>query len=206
MIDGPPLSLGGREGTLYQMLDYCRPGTIVLLDDAGRKQEQQALQQWKLYLKDAIEVRQLPGFERGLAAIIIKEPVASTDIRRYRLRQAIEDITRTIPPGSSMILVDDNQWPGEAVHDRGIIPFLEKNGQYWGLPPDDKTAIMELERLRNRGACSLVFAWQSFWWIDHYPRFYEYLESGFDCLLRSEDLVIFDLTTYQGTDPGENSG
>lgn len=204
VIDGPPLSLGGREGTLYQMLDHCRPGTIVLLDDAGRKQEQQALQQWKLYLKDAIEVQQLPGFKRGLAAIIVKEPVASTDIRAYRLKQAVEDITRTTLPGSSIILVDDNQWPDNAIPDRRIIPFLEKNGQYWGSPPDDKTAIMELERLRDSGACSLIFAWQSFWWIDHYTQFYKSLESSFDCMLKTDDLVIFDLTKHHEASAGRD--
>ena len=35
IIDGPPEALGGRTGTLYQVMDYIRAGGIVLLDDAG---------------------------------------------------------------------------------------------------------------------------------------------------------------------------
>src|SRR4051812_44802208 len=36
VVDGPPVNLGGREGTLYQVMDYARPGTVMLLDDSKR--------------------------------------------------------------------------------------------------------------------------------------------------------------------------
>src|SRR5580765_8542526 len=39
VVDGPPVNLGGREGTLYQAMEFVRPGTVVLLDDAGRAEE-----------------------------------------------------------------------------------------------------------------------------------------------------------------------
>src|SRR5262249_23859360 len=37
LIDGPPEPLGGREGMLYQAMEHARPGSLVLLDDAGRR-------------------------------------------------------------------------------------------------------------------------------------------------------------------------
>jgi predicted O-methyltransferase YrrM len=74
LIDGPVWPLGGREGTLYQILELTHPGTIVLLDDAGRKEEAGVLANWQAVLGDAIEVRLLPDFIKGLAAIIVREP------------------------------------------------------------------------------------------------------------------------------------
>ena len=74
LIDGPVWPLGGREGTLYQILELTRPGTIVLLDDASRKEEAGVLANWQAVLGDAIEVRLLPNFLKGLAAIIVREP------------------------------------------------------------------------------------------------------------------------------------
>lgn len=74
LIDGPVWPLGGREGTLYQILELTRPGTIVLLDDAGRKEEAGVLANWRAGLGDAIETRLLPDFVKGLAAIIVREP------------------------------------------------------------------------------------------------------------------------------------
>jgi hypothetical protein len=47
LIDGPPSLLGGREGTLYLVMEFARPGTLVLLDDASRAQEQSALARWQ---------------------------------------------------------------------------------------------------------------------------------------------------------------
>ena len=71
LIDGPPSMLGGRAGTLYQLLDLCRPGTTVLLDDADRPEERQAVAGWAERLGDAIDVTFLSGFERGLARIVV---------------------------------------------------------------------------------------------------------------------------------------
>jgi len=36
VVDGPTVVLGGREGTLYQALQFARPGTLLVLDDADR--------------------------------------------------------------------------------------------------------------------------------------------------------------------------
>ena len=46
-----------------------------------------------------------------------------------------------------------------------------------GEPPDDRTAIAELERLREAGARFLVFAWPGFLWLDYYGGFADYVET-----------------------------
>ena len=77
---------------------------------------------------------------------------------------------------------------------RHSIPFLEKDGRYWGLPSDDEHAISELERLRAEGAKYIAFAWSSFWWLDFYSQFSEYLRTHYVSVLENERLVVFKLT------------
>jgi SAM-dependent methyltransferase len=110
------------------------------------------------------------------------------------LQLAQEDILKIIPSGSSFILVNEDQWgPEQTFPGRRTYPFLEKNGQYWGPPPEDVTAIAELQRLRVSGAGFIVFAWPSFWWFKHYSGFCQHLHDSFPCLLDNERVVIFSL-------------
>ena len=57
-----------------------------------------------------------------------------------------------IPPGDTFILVDHEVFRDELAIGRRAMPFLERDGEYWGPPPDDLTAIQELERLRRSGS------------------------------------------------------
>jgi len=103
-------------------------------------------------------------------------------------------IAALIPPGDTLILVDGNRWGiNKVIAGRRVIPFLERNGEYWGSPPDDQNAISELERLRQSGANFIVFGWPSVWWLDYYSGFALHLYSGFRCVLQSPKLVVFDL-------------
>ena len=78
LIDGPPRALGGRLGTLYQALRVARPGALVLLDDAERPEEAEVLEKWRADLGDAIATESLPGFDRGLAAVFVRDPAVVT--------------------------------------------------------------------------------------------------------------------------------
>jgi hypothetical protein len=99
---------------------------------------------------------------------------------RQRIDTAIQEITDLVPSGATFILVDGNQLEtGEAIRGRLRVPFLERGGQYWGPPPDDATAIQELERLRQAGASYMVFGWPAFWWLEHYAALRCYLQSVF---------------------------
>src|SRR5438552_9235031 len=53
--------------------------------------------------------------------------------------------------------------------------FRSKEGRYWGKPPDDATAIRELERLRKAGAGFIVFIRSTFWWLEYYGGLHRYL-------------------------------
>jgi hypothetical protein len=110
-----------------------------------------------------------------------------------RVLLAAHDLAPLIPPAEASIVVDEAQLGSEVVPGRRGIPFLERHGQYWGPPPDDETAIRELERLRHDGASFMVIAWPAFWWLDHYARFHDYLRSNFRCVLKNEHLIVFDL-------------
>lgn len=106
-------------------------------------------------------------------------------------------VAAVIPPGASFIIVDDNAWAGSIVSaplaNRQAIPFLERNGEYWGRPEDDKEAIHELERLRAAGADFIVFTWFTFWWLDHYSAFASYLRTVYTCPASEALFAVFDL-------------
>jgi hypothetical protein len=110
-----------------------------------------------------------------------------------QLRLARQELTALIPLGECFILVDEAQWDDQVVEGWRVIPFLERDGQYWGSPADDHTAIRELERLRRSGARFMVFGWPAFWWLDYYTELSHHLRSLFRCVLSNDRLVVFDL-------------
>ena len=191
LIDGPPRALGGREGVLYQVMEFARPGTLVLLDDAGRAEERQALSRWQENLGDVIEVALLPGFPKGLAAITIREPIRAEEL--YEGCRVARRLRRLIQPRAQWIVVDDAILPVRGLANCNVLPFLEREGEYWGAPSNAKEAIRELDRLRDDGATHIAFLSGSFWWLDHYSEFATHLESTCRCVLRDEELIVFDL-------------
>jgi hypothetical protein len=107
--------------------------------------------------------------------------------------QSAREIAGLVPAGATFVLVDQNELGQLPLSDRRAIPFLERRGQYWGPPADDAHGIFEVERLRELGAGWLVFAWPSFWWLEHYTALRQYLDTSFTCSLNNDRLVVFDL-------------
>lgn len=128
----------------------------------------------------------------GIAAPSCKPPSQSKPADTRRLQQTKAELIRLIPSHESFILVDEEQIRGELPH-ASTIPFMEREGRYWGPPPDDQSAIVELERLRGLGAKFIAFTWPAFWWLDHYSGLREHLRSHFRCIQENECLVVFDL-------------
>ena|SRR2546423_4869933 len=106
---------------------------------------------------------------------------------------AREEILPLLPLDASVIWVDDNVFGEEALPERRVLPFLEHQGQAWGAPADDATAIQELKRMRAQGADFIVFVWPAYWWLDYYSDFSAYIRGTFRCTLENERLVVFDV-------------
>jgi len=103
------------------------------------------------------------------------------------------EIESLIPEGETLILVDEETLETEILGNRKTVPFLEKNGMYWGKPPNDETAISELERLRHLGANFIVFVKTTLWWLEYYAIFHEYLRSHYCCIVEKDQVVIYKL-------------
>lgn len=106
---------------------------------------------------------------------------------------AAKDIAELVSINEKFILVSNGWLETDAILSRKALPFLERDGQYWGCPADSEMAIQELERLRQEGANFIVFPWTSFWWLDYYSQFKDYLFQQYDCILQNDRCVIFDL-------------
>ncbi|HBH61299.1 MAG TPA: family 2 glycosyl transferase [Nitrospiraceae bacterium] len=111
-----------------------------------------------------------------------------------RLEIAIEEIIALIPMNNRFILVDEDKWGSHIFSNRHVIPFLERNGRYWGAPPDDETAIQEFNRLWKSGAGFIVFGWPAFWWLDYYSGLRDYLNAKFRCIMKNSRLIVYDLS------------
>ncbi len=105
----------------------------------------------------------------------------------------VEDIVSIMPAENRYVLVDEEQIRETLPESSQPIPFLERDGKYWGPPPNDMTAISELERLRQSGARFIVFVWSTFWWLDYYDGFNRYLRYNFPCVIENDRLIVFDL-------------
>jgi hypothetical protein len=113
---------------------------------------------------------------RGTAELTPDPDVLKEVAWLHEMQIALEEVAAVIPVGATLILVDEERWGGgQALRGRRTLPFLERDGLYWGLPPDSATAISELERLRTFGAQYLVFMSPSFWWLDYYGAFRDHL-------------------------------
>jgi len=141
--------------------------------------------------------RNLPEAIRGVQ----QEPVPATHppppmVEWYtQLHHALADVLLFVPETASLILVNDDEWgaaEGE-LRPRRVQHFLERDGKYWGPPPDDTTAIVELTRLQQTGATHIAIPWHCFWWLEHYADFAHYLHHGCKCLLANDRIVIFEL-------------
>lgn len=110
-----------------------------------------------------------------------------------KIRLAAREIASLVPQDATFILVDQAQLGERITAGRKALPFLERDGEFWGAPADDDVAIRELRRVRE-GAAFLVFAWPAFWWLDVYPRFRQHLDSRFSRVLANDRLLAYELS------------
>jgi hypothetical protein len=139
-----------------------------------------------------ILVIEIHGIGRGLE-FDVKKIQALKEWELLASRSSIE-IAQSVPAGSSIILIDDNQIGKEYFKGFTVSPFIEHEGHYWGPPPFDETAIDELERMRSGGAQFLVFCWPSFWWLDYYKQFKNYIDQTYIQKSSTNSTIIYDIT------------
>jgi len=109
-----------------------------------------------------------------------------------RFWQSMAEFRAVAPNEAPFVLLDDGEFYAKLDKESGSIPFLEKDGEYWGRLPDGASALSEMEGLRRERARCVVILWPAFWWLEEYPELNEYL-SGFSCLLRNERIIVFSL-------------
>jgi glycosyltransferase involved in cell wall biosynthesis len=116
------------------------------------------------------------------------------EVRRTMLLKQLEN---SLPAGEPFILIDDGQLGlSDGFNGRRAIPFIERDGQYWGAPAHAAEAISELKRMREaRVAQHIVVAWPSYWWLDQYGEFDRYLRRECRLVMESPHALVFDLTS-----------
>jgi glycosyltransferase involved in cell wall biosynthesis len=117
----------------------------------------------------------------------------------HQVYQAKQELASVIPWGEYFVLVDQDELTADLAPGPFRIPFLEREGEYWGPPLDDEIAVREFERLRQTGARFMVFAWPAFWWLDYYTGLHHHVRTKFPCVLESDRLVVFDLRHSAGS-------
>jgi hypothetical protein len=112
------------------------------------------------------------------------------------LARTILDI---VPEDDNFLFIDDSHLvTSEHIERLRFASFIEKDGEYWGSPSDDDTALEELQLARTKGCSHIVFAWPCFWYFEHYKGFTNYVAANFPMVQETEDAVIFQLTPIRG--------
>jgi hypothetical protein len=112
-------------------------------------------------------------------------------------KAALKEIATNIPRGLPFILIDEDELgTDEYVGPSRRIPFLEKDGVYWGAPADDEAAIDELDEIQKKGIDFVVLAWPAFWWLDVYTQWADRLRNKSKIIFKNDRLIIFDFRIY----------
>jgi glycosyltransferase involved in cell wall biosynthesis len=110
-----------------------------------------------------------------------------------RLAMVAREITEVVQANNKLILVDADQLGSGVFEGYQVVPYVERDGAYWGPPQDDESAIRELERLRADGAGFVVIGWPAFYWLEHYSGLADHLQKQYPCILRNSRLVVYAL-------------
>jgi len=110
------------------------------------------------------------------------------------LRAAGLELRKITSPDALIIAADDGDPTVFYYAERQGWHFLEKDGILNGNPSDNQELIVDLDRLRRRGATHLVFTTNTFWWLDYYPEFAQHLKQTATPLEATSQFRIYKLT------------
>jgi len=109
-----------------------------------------------------------------------------------RLARLQSLLARHIPAGAEIVLADDDQLRSSLTTVRAI-PFLERDGVYWGPPGRDDEAVAELRRAAEGGVEWFIIAWPMFWLLDQFPEFARHLREHGRVIAQDESAMLFRL-------------
>lgn len=111
----------------------------------------------------------------------------------HRIERACTSIVAAVPDEGAFVLIDEDQWGARPlISGRRVVPFTERQGEYWGPPSDSASAIAEAERHRLDGCEHVCVAWSSRWILEHYADFGTHLFDTARSVHTSNDCTIFD--------------
>jgi len=105
---------------------------------------------------------------------------------RQRLLELQAVIADFIPRGARVVVADEEQIRSSLSGIEGI-PFVERDGTYWGPPGSADEAIAEIQKQHQRGASWLIIAWPMLWMLEKYPSVAAFLHNN--CESRHDSAV-----------------
>jgi hypothetical protein len=166
-----------------------------MLDDASRDQERAALQRIQETLGEAIEILRPEGFRKGLAILIVHEPIPINELCNARIATVRRHIRSAVDPAVPIAVVGDQHWRNQIAPGYEALPFLDLGFDCWDSPADDGQAINALAALRSAGVGYLAITWPDFWWAEIYREFFDLLSASSHEVVRSAALWLFELNT-----------
>jgi SAM-dependent methyltransferase len=110
---------------------------------------------------------------------------------RNRVLEAAIELMHATPPAARIVLADNDEFGKLPPIGRRLEPFTDCGGVFNGPPVDSAAAIEEFQRKLAAGATHIAFSWPTFWWLDHYTEFANYLRKELTQSLANERWIIF---------------
>lgn len=110
-----------------------------------------------------------------------------------QLHDAGLQLKRTTAPNSLIVAADTGDPTIFYYAERKGWHFLEKDGIYEGNPLDSEQLIVDLAKLRQRGATHLVLTANTFWWLDYYREFAEHVGESATLVEATPQFKIYKL-------------
>lgn len=127
----------------------------------------------------------------GLPAPAPTVPFPHANEWMHRWLEARTALLGALPGGTRFVLADLDAFGRDIAPGRSPVPFLDKDGMYWGPPLDDAQACEALARLREQGVEYFALGWPAFWFVDVYPGLLEMLERHATTVASTGDVRIW---------------
>ncbi len=131
--------------------------------------------------------------EQTAAFVQTKARVIAAQHEIAASREVFKQVNQVLPANARYLLVDEDRFRKPAEANGRVIPFLEHDGKYWGIPADDACAINDLKRLHAQGTRFIVFPWIAFWWLEHFRHLRDYLGLHATKVFEDQLVIVYDL-------------